>query len=38
MQPINVGARPWQAGETSLNLQKARDSYQAPAGGGGAGR
>ena len=39
LQPINVGTRPWQATETSLNLQKVRDSYPvARAGGGGAGR
>jgi hypothetical protein len=37
VQPINVGARPWETIETSLNLQKARDAYKAPAGGGGAG-
>jgi hypothetical protein len=37
-QPINVGARPWQTAETSLNLQKVRDSYPvAGAGSGGAG-
>ena len=37
LQQINVGTRPWQATDTSLNLQKVRDSYKAPAAGGGAG-
>jgi hypothetical protein len=34
LQPINAGARPWEALETSLNLQKARDSFKGPVGGG----
>jgi len=36
-QAINVGARPWQTAETSLNLQKVRDSYPAAGGSSGAG-
>ena len=27
LQPINVGTRPWEASDTSLNLQKVRNSY-----------
>ena len=37
MQQINAGTRPWQSNETSLNLQKASDSYKAPDSGSGAG-
>ncbi len=36
-RPIRVGPRPWQGTETSLTLKKVLESYQAPAGGGGAG-
>jgi hypothetical protein len=36
LQPINVGARPWETAPTSLPLQKVRDSYQAANGAAGA--
>lgn len=28
LQAVNVGTRPWEANDTSLNLQKVRDSYK----------
>ena len=38
LQPINAGTRPWETTETSLNLQKVRDSYPvAGASGSGTG-